>query len=48
MANPNKETLLAFQEVEKMRQHPERVKSYQSFGELLQEVQKQNEMKKHL
>ena len=43
MANPNKETLLAFQEVEKMRQHPERVKSYQSFGELLQEVQKQNE-----
>lgn len=26
MANPNKETLLAFQEVEKMRQHPERVK----------------------
>lgn len=48
MANPNKETLLAFQEVEKMRQHPERVKSYQSFGELLQEVQKQNERKKHL
>ena len=47
MANPNKETLLAFQEVEKM-QHPERVKSYQSFGELLQEVQKQNERKKHL
>lgn len=48
MANPNKETLLAFQEVEKMRPHPERVKSYQSFGELLQEVQKQNERKKHL
>ena len=48
MANPNKETLLAFQEAEKMRQHPERVKSYQSFGELLQEVQKQNERKKHL
>lgn len=40
--------MLAFQEVEKMRQHPERVKSYQSFGELLQEVQKQNERKKHL
>lgn len=47
MANPNKETLLAFQEVEKMRQHPERVKSYHTFAELLHEVQRQNERKKH-
>lgn len=36
---PNEETIAAFKEVEEMRQHPEKIKSYDSFAELLQEVE---------
>ena len=35
---PNKETIEAFQEVEEMKKHPEKVKSYSSFSDLLNEV----------
>ena len=35
---PNKETIEAFQEVEEMKKHPENVKSYSSFSDLLNEV----------
>ena len=35
---PNKETIEAFQEVEEMKKHPEKVKSYSSFSDLLSEV----------
>ena len=37
---PNKETIEAFQEVEEMKKHPENVKSYSSFSDLLNEVKK--------
>lgn len=36
---PNMETLKAFAEVEVMKEHPECYKSYNSFQELLQEVE---------
>lgn len=35
---PNAETRSALEEVREMEAHPERFKSYQSFGELLSEV----------
>ena len=35
---PNKETIEAFQEVEEMKKHPENIKSYSSFSDLLNEV----------
>ena len=35
---PNKETIEAFQEVKKKKKHPENVKSYSSFSDLLNEV----------
>lgn len=35
---PNQETLEAFKEVEELKKHPEKAKSYNSFSELLQEV----------
>lgn len=37
---PNKETIEAFQEVEEMKKHPENIKSYSSFSDLLNEVKK--------
>ena len=36
---PNKETIEAFREVEEMKKHPENVKSYNSFSDLLSEVE---------
>jgi len=36
---PNKDTIEAFMEVEEMKKHPEKVKSYSSFDELLKEVE---------
>ena len=39
MEIPNKETMAAFNEVEEMKKHPENVKSYNSFAELLEEVE---------
>lgn len=36
---PNKETIDAFNEVEEMKEHPEKVKVYSSFAELLDEVE---------
>ena len=38
-AVPNKETIEAFNEVEEMKKHPENVRSYSSFVELLREVE---------
>ena len=36
---PNKETIEAFREVEEMKKHPENVKTYSSFTDLLKEVE---------
>ena len=36
---PNKETIEAFREVEEMKKHPENIKSYSSFADLLKEVE---------
>ncbi|MBO5260762.1 MAG: type II toxin-antitoxin system RelB/DinJ family antitoxin [Coprococcus sp.] len=36
---PNKETIAAFDEVEEMKKNPDKIKSYSSFSELLQEVE---------
>lgn len=41
---PNKETIAAFNEVEEMKKHPENIKAYSSFAELLEEIEKPEEL----
>lgn len=37
---PNKKTIAAFKEVEKMKKHPEKYKSYTSVEELFEDLKK--------
>lgn len=37
---PNEETIAAFKEVEELKKHPEKVKTYNSFSDLLMEVER--------
>lgn len=36
---PNEETIAAFKEVEELKKHPEKAKTYNSFSDLLTEVE---------
>ena len=38
---PNEDTISAFNEAEEMKKHPENVKTYSSFTELLSEVERE-------
>lgn len=40
---PNEETLEAMREVDEMRKHPERYKSYHSFDEMVKDILKEDE-----
>ncbi len=37
---PNEETIAAFKEVEELKKHPEKAKTYNSFSDLLMEVER--------